>query len=94
MPPYNLLIKLIAFSFENVSMSPTAAAGAFLTSKFDYLYRQLGELLMYGPSLHDKKNLINKCVSAMENGKSYQATDLYILNAVLESLRKLSHVSL
>ncbi|KAJ6263233.1 Ubiquitin carboxyl-terminal hydrolase [Drechslerella dactyloides] len=83
--PYNLLIRLFGLSFDILASSPTAAFTNYVAAKFDWLYSQLGDLLLYGPQIQDKKELISKCVTAMEQGLGYKATDLYILNAVLES---------
>ncbi|KAF3924876.1 hypothetical protein ABW21_db0205556 [Orbilia brochopaga] len=83
--PYNLLIRLFSLSFDILASSPSAAFTNYLAAKFDWLYGQLGELLLYGPQIQEKKELISKCVTAMEQGLGYKATDLYILNAVLES---------
>ncbi|EPS38310.1 hypothetical protein H072_7963 [Dactylellina haptotyla CBS 200.50] len=83
--PYNLLIRLFSVSFDILVSAPSAAFTNYLASKFDWLYSQLGELLLYGPQIEEKKNIISKCVTAMEQGSGYKATDLYILNAVLES---------
>ncbi|KAF3915380.1 hypothetical protein AA313_de0206982 [Arthrobotrys entomopaga] len=83
--PYNLLIRLLSLSFDILVSAPSAAFTNYLASKFDWLYNQLGELLLYGPQIGDKKDLISKCVKTAEEGIGYKATDLYILNAVLES---------
>ncbi|EWC47029.1 hypothetical protein DRE_03791 [Drechslerella stenobrocha 248] len=83
--PYNLLIRQLSLSFDILVSTPPATFTSYLASKFDWLYNQLGELLLYGPQIEDKKKLATKCVTAMEQGLGYKATDLYILNAVLES---------
>ncbi|KAK6341253.1 Ubiquitin carboxyl-terminal hydrolase 34 [Orbilia brochopaga] len=83
--PYNLLIRLFGLSFDILASSPSAAFTNYLAAKFDWLYTWLGDLLLYGPQIQEKKELIGKCVTAMEQGLGYKATDLYILNAVLES---------
>ncbi|KAF3938205.1 hypothetical protein ABW19_dt0203147 [Dactylella cylindrospora] len=83
--PYNLLIRLFSLSLDIAVSKPSATSTNFLASRFDWLYNHLGELLLYGPQIKDKKDVISQRVAAMEQGASYHATDLYILNAVLES---------
>ncbi|KAF3289638.1 hypothetical protein TWF970_003407 [Orbilia oligospora] len=85
LPPYKLIIQLLTQSFDILVSDPGAAFTNFLAAKFDWLYGQLGDLLLYGPQIEEKKELITKCIEEIEKATSYKATNLYILNAVLES---------
>ncbi|KAK6501624.1 hypothetical protein TWF481_009459 [Arthrobotrys musiformis] len=85
LPPYNLIIQLLTRSFDILVSGPGAAFTNCLAGKFDWLYNQLGDLLLYGPQIEDKKELITKCIEDIEKATSYKATNLYILSAVLES---------
>ncbi|KAK6517949.1 hypothetical protein TWF506_005118 [Arthrobotrys conoides] len=85
LPPYKLIIQLLTQSFDILVSGPGAAFTNYLAAKFDWLYSQLGDLLLYGPQIEDKKELITKCIEEIEKATSYKATNLYILNAVLES---------
>ncbi|RVD85691.1 uncharacterized protein DFL_004002 [Arthrobotrys flagrans] len=85
LPPYNLVIQLLTQSFDILVSGPGAVFTNYLAAKFDWLYNQLGDLLLYGPQIEDKKELITKCIEEIEKATVYKATNLYILNAVLES---------
>ena len=81
-PPYHFCIRLI-----REGTSPTTSSTVTVTALAQFAFRELQELLMWGPSIDDRKAIYLQCIQDITSKTASSTGSICVINGLLAQMR-------